>query len=93
MPASAGDEVVQLYVRQVNPSVKRPVKELRGFKRINLKAGESKEVTFNLPAKALAFYDVKVHRFETEPGAYEVMVGSSSADIRAKKEIEVKGGG
>jgi beta-glucosidase len=86
----AGDEVVQLYVHQVSPSVKRPTKELRGFQRIPLAPGESKAVRFVLPAEKLAFYDVNVHHFVVEPGAYDVMVGSSSQDIRDTASVQVK---
>jgi len=85
----AGDEVVQLYVRDVQCSVKRPVKELRGFQRISLQSGEKKAVTLELPAQKLAFYDVKTHGFVVEPGAFEVMVGGSSEDIRLKGGLEV----
>jgi len=89
----AGDEVVQLYVHAVRSSVKRPSKELRGFERVSLQPGEKKTVTFALPASALAFYDEKTkHDFVVEPGAYDVLVGSSSADIRVKAQIELAGG-
>ncbi|MBE3069764.1 MAG: glycoside hydrolase family 3 C-terminal domain-containing protein, partial [Planctomycetes bacterium] len=90
----AGDEVVQLYVRDVECSVKRPAKELRGFQRLHLKPGEKKMVTFPLPAAKLAFYDeVKTHGFVVEPGAFDVLVGSSSEDIRVQGRIEVTSGG
>ena len=85
----AGDEVVQLYVHDVEASVKRPKKELRGFERISLKPGEKKTVSFPLPAEKLSFYDVKSKSFVVEPGQFEVLVGSSSEDIRAKGRLEV----
>jgi beta-glucosidase len=69
--------------------VKRPNKELRGFQRVSLKPGERRTVTFTLPADKLAFYDVKKHDFVVEPGKYDLMVGSSSADIRLRDQIEV----
>lgn len=84
-----GDEVVQLYVHDVLCSVKRPSKELRGFEKISLRAGEKKRVSFTVPAEKLAFYDEKLHRFITEPGLFDVMVGSSSEDIRLQDTIEV----
>ena len=65
----AGDEVVQLYVHSIAPSVKRPIKELRGFQRISLRPSEQRRVTFALPAGDLAFYDVKTKKFVVEPGA------------------------
>jgi len=87
-----GDEVAQLYVHEVKSSVKRPIKELRGFQRVNLKSGEEKKVTFLLPAEQLAFYDVNVKGFRVEPGMFTVMVGGSSANIRAQGQVEVTGG-
>jgi beta-glucosidase len=86
----AGDEVVQLYVHERAPKVKRPAKELRGFRRITLRPGETSAVTFELPAEKLAYYDVRAHAFRVNPGAFDVMVGSSSADIRATARVEVK---
>lgn len=84
-----GDEVVQLYIHDVVCSVVRPTKELRGFKRIGLKAGETKTVTLTVPGDKLAFYDEKTHKFLVEPGAFEVLVGSSSEDIRLKDTFDV----
>jgi beta-glucosidase len=86
----AGDEVVQLYVHAVNPSVKRPVKELRGFQRIGLAPREKRSVTFALPSTDLAFYDVQTKNFVVEPGTFDIMVGSSSVDIRLKDRLQVK---
>jgi beta-glucosidase len=86
----AGDEVVQLYVRDVECSVVRPARELRGFERITLEPGETTTVTFTLAGEKLSFYDVKTHRFIVEPGTFEILVGSSSEDIRLKDRLEVK---
>lgn len=85
----AGDEVVQLYVHDVECSVKRPSKELRGFERISLNPGQTKTVTFTLPGEKLAFYDEKTHGFIVEPGAFDLLVGSSSEDIRLKTQLNV----
>lgn len=74
----AGDEVVQLYVRDDAGSVTRPVKELKGFERVSLAAGERKTVTFRLTPESLAFYDLQ-YRKVVEPGRFTVMVGGSSA--------------
>ena len=84
-----GDEVVQLYLHDVACSVVRPIKELRGFQRITLKPGESKTVSITVPADKLAFYDEKTHQFVVEPGAFDVLIGSSSADIRLKGSFNV----
>jgi beta-glucosidase len=79
-----GDEVVQLYVRAVASKISpRPKHELRGFQRISLAPGETKTVTFTVPAEKLAYWDDAQNRFIVEPGDYEFQVGASSADIRA----------
>ena len=85
-----GDEVVQLYIRDMKASVQRPVKQLVGFERIFLKPNESKAVSFVIPAKELAFWDVKTKAFVVEPGEFEVMVGSSSKNIRSRDYFNVK---
>jgi beta-glucosidase len=79
--ARPGDEVVQLYLRDVVSSVARPVKELRGFRRITLAPGEATTVRFTLSRRDLEFLDESL-RPVLEPGVVSVMVGSSSADIR-----------
>jgi beta-glucosidase len=84
-----GDEVVQLYVRDVESSVKQPIKSLKGFKRTFIKSGESKTVEIPLAIKDLGYYDENKKEFITEPGIFEIQVGTSSADIRLKTRIEV----
>jgi beta-glucosidase len=84
-----GEEVVQLYINDVLASVTRPVKELKAFERVYLKAGERKTVTFRIPADDLAFYNKTMER-KVEPGAFKVMIGRSSADIRQEGEFVVK---
>ena len=74
-----GTEVVQLYIRDDYSTVTRPVKELRDFKRVNLKAGESQKVIFTLPASKLAYYNGQM-KYVIEPGTFHIMVGSSSRD-------------
>jgi beta-glucosidase len=76
----AGDEVVQLYVRDVAASITRPVKELKGFQRITLQPGEKKQVEFVLTAEQLKFWNRQM-RFEVEPGEFKVMVGPNSEDL------------
>src|SRR5580698_2921728 len=83
----ASDEVVQLYIHDVVSSVTRPVQELKGFRRIHLKPGESKKVEFSLGFDELSFYDVNMKRI-VEPGRFEVMVGGSS-DKTSKVNLEV----
>ena len=86
-----GDEVVQLYVHERNPVVKRPIKELVGFERISMHAGEKKQVSFTIPAAKLPYYDVATHRFVTHPGTFDLIIGASSADIRKTTQLEVRG--
>jgi len=83
-----GEEVAQLYVRDLVGSVTRPVRELKGFQKVMLKAGESKELTFKLTAKDLAFYDQKM-RFRAEAGDFDIFVGGDSdAKLSAKLKLE-----
>ena len=74
------DEVVQLYIRDVQASISRPVKELKGFQRIHLKAGESREVTFIVTRRELSFYDAEGREI-IEPGEFHIMTGPNSRDV------------
>jgi beta-glucosidase len=85
-----GTEVIQLYVRDIESSVERPVKELKGFQKIHLKPGEMKTVSFNLNQSALKFFNVSINSWTYEPGEFEIMIGSSSRDIRLKDKFVVK---
>jgi beta-glucosidase len=85
----AGDEVVQLYLRDVVGSVSRPVKELKGFRRISLSPGEMKTVAFTLAREELKMLD-ETMKWVVEPGEFLVMIGSSSEDIRVKGRLEVR---
>ena len=76
-----GEEVVQLYIRDLVGSITRPVKELKGFQKITLKAGETKEVTFKLTDELLKFYNTNL-AFVSEAGGFKVFVGNSSANIK-----------
>jgi beta-glucosidase len=84
-----GDEVVQLYIHNVESPVIQPKEQLRGFKRIHLKSGETQSVTLPLSVKNLAFWDDRTNKFFVEPGAFDIFVGSSSSDIKLKDKIEV----
>jgi beta-glucosidase len=85
-----GDEVVQLYVCDELASVPRPVLELKGFRRIALKAGESRTVVFRLPVDLLGFYDENLD-LVVEPGKIQVMAGGSSQDIRLRGSFDIVG--
>jgi len=76
-----GAEIAELYVGDSHVSVPRPVKELKGFAKVNLRPGESKRVTLQLDRRAFSFYDVKKHAWSAEPGEFAILVGSSSAKI------------
>ncbi len=84
-----GDEVIQLYIRDKNSSVVMPLKQLKRFERTNIKAGEKKEITFTLDKEDLMLYDLNKN-WVTESGTFEVMIGSSSEDIKLKDNFEVK---
>ena len=82
-----GSEVVQLYVSEKNPTVLRPHKELKDFRRVTLAPGEKKVVVFELDRNALAFWNDKTHSWHVNPGEYVVSLGTSSADIAAELPI------
>jgi len=88
----AGDEVVQLYVRYPGSAVERPRKDLRGFRRVTLRPGETRTVEFPLAAAALAYWDPDADRWTVEDGPVQLEVGASSADIRLTMGIAVVGG-
>ncbi|GHT39656.1 glycosyl hydrolase [Bacteroidia bacterium] len=83
----AGDEVVQLYISFPESKVERPVKQLKGFKRIYIPAGETKQVDWTLQAEDLAYWSVEAKRFVVEPGKINVMVGASADNILQKLTI------
>ena len=86
----AGAEVVQLYIRDVKSSVVRPVKELKGFCKLELAAGETKEAVFEIGRDALSFFDDIRHEWVAEPGRFEALVAASAADVRGKVAFELK---
>lgn len=88
-----GDEIAQVYVRCASSAAQRPIQQLVNFERVHVKAGESKAVSLDLPHghQALRYWDEGKARFVVEPGALEVMVGASSADIRLRGTLQVAG--
>ena len=86
-----GAEVAQLYVSAQCKGVYRPVKELKGFQKVFLKAGESKQVTIELDDKAFRYFNVKTNKFEIEPGVYDILIGASVADIKLSGSVQLKG--
>ena len=79
-----GEEVVQLYIRDVVGSITRPLKELKGFQKINLKAGESKTASFSISPNDLKFYNYNL-KYDWEPGEFHIMVGGNSDDVKMVK--------
>jgi beta-glucosidase len=86
----AGEEVIQFYVRHTRSSVSRPSKELKGFRRVKLQPGEKKTVTFSLAAESLAWWNEKSGGWEVEAEPVELLIGSSSADIRLSQTLPVE---
>ena len=86
-----GAEVAQLYVSAKNPTIYRPVKELKGFAKVFLKAGESKTVNIKLDDKAFRYFNVKTDKFEIDGGEYDILIGASVADIKLSGTVTVKG--
>ncbi len=84
-----GEEVAQLYIRDLPAPVSRPVKRLKGFQRLMLQPGESRRVTFTLPVAELAYWDRSKKAFVVAPGRFEIQIGSSSADIRLTGTLKV----
>ena len=89
----AGAEIAQLYVAKVDAAVFRPEKEMKGFAKVFLQAGECKTVTIPLDDKAFRYWNVKTDRWETEGGSYQLLVGASVQDIRLRAEVSVQGTG
>lgn len=86
----SGKEIVQLYVADEESTVIRPVKELKGFEKIELAPGETKTVTFLLDRRAFAYYNVQIGDFHVESGAFRIMAGASSRDIRLETVVNVE---
>ncbi len=87
--AVAGYETAQLYVADKESTIYRPVKELKGFKKVWLEAGESKEITIQLSKRAFAFYNVNINDWCVESGEFDILVGASSADIKLSATVNV----
>ena len=85
-----GSEVIQLYISDLQSSLPRPVKELKGFSKVKLAPGETREVTFTIGKEALSFFDDTRHEWVAEPCKFEAWIGASSTDIRNKVAFELK---
>lgn len=87
----AGSDVAQLYTHQVKSIAVQPIQSLRAFERVTLAPGETRHVTFTLPASELAWYHTASKSFAVEPGEFKLMIGSSSEDVRLRANLEVRG--
>lgn len=85
-----GAEVVQLYIADKKSSLPRPVKELKGFKKVELEPGETKEVSFTITREFLSFFDPERHEWIAEPGVFDAWVAASAADLKSKVSFELK---
>ena len=85
-----GKEIVQLYIQDEKSSLPRPLKELKGFKKITLAPGETKDVIFTITPEALKFFDDSKHEWIAEPGKFKAMIGASSTDIRSSVQFSYK---
>jgi beta-glucosidase len=85
-----GAEVAEVYVGEKHPKIARPVKELKGFARVDLKPGETRSVTVNLDRRAFSYYDVNSKQWTVDPGEYDILVGQSSQAIELKGAVEMK---
>ncbi len=85
-----GSEVVQIYVGKPNSKVKRALKELKGFQKINLSAGTKSNIEINIDAKSLSFYDESISDWNLEKGRYNIYVGNASNNISKEIKIEIE---
>ena len=84
-----GKETVQVYFGKSESAVERAAKELKGFTKVALKAGESKTVKVEVPVSELAYYDVESSDWQVESGTYQILVGASSRDIRGETSVSI----
>lgn len=86
----AGAEIAQVYIKALHSSVDMPEKELKGFTRVLLKAGEKKRISLSLDSDAFSYYNTNLKKFVVDKGAYQIIVGASSRDLKLKKNVTVK---
>ena len=85
-----GAEIVQLYITDPEASVDRPAKELKGFEKVFLKAGQKKTVTFEIDAEDLSYFDADKHEWVAEPGEFQALFARSAGDIRTMVSFQLK---
>ncbi len=89
--ACSGAEIIQLYVRDCEASVYRPDRELKGFQKLSLASSETKTCSFELDARAFAYFDLEADDWQIEPGTFELLIGASCCDIRLSSSVEITG--
>ena len=85
----SGATVAQLYVGQAATSIERPIKELKGFERVVLQPGETKQVSFRLEPRSFSYFNVKTSNWSADAGAYDLILGDSSQDSQQKMTIQL----
>ena len=86
----AGAEIAELYVGEKNPAVPRPIKELKGFQKVFLRPGESKKISIELDQRSFAFFNTTTKKWDASADTYNILVGSSSQDIRLTGKFKLK---
>jgi beta-glucosidase len=86
----AGKETIQVYIREILPRLVRPEKELKAFQKISFEPGETKTIKFWLTHEAFGFYDSKLNDWTFDSGDFDILIGSSSADIRLSKRVKIR---
>jgi beta-glucosidase len=86
----AGAEIAQLYVGEKNPTVPRPIKELKGFKKVFLQPGDCRRVTLELDQRSFAYFNTAAEQWDALPDTYNILIGSSSQDIHLKGQFQLK---
>jgi beta-glucosidase len=87
--ARSGAEVAEVYVQEMTPKVPRPLKELKGFARVNLRPGAAQDVQVDLDRSAFSYYDAVAHAWKVDPGEFRILVGSSAADIHLTASLRI----
>ena len=85
-----GAEIIQLYIQEITPQVERPLKELKRFKKVSLNSGKNIKIDFRINKHDLAYFDEKLNSWNTNDGKYNILIGSSSRNIKLKESFEYK---
>ena len=86
----AGAEIAELYLGEQNPTVARPIKELKGFKKVFLQPGESRRITLDLDQRSFAYFNTATEQWDALPGTYNILVGASSQGVRLQGQFKLQ---